>query len=181
MCYIFGKQGLREYQVWYWEGVLRQSQYFRKSEASALQQHQQSESRKVRKSAVLPISLISFLHEHQDIVNICDEIWLWLMQKAQKQICNFRSTPFAKITNMRQNLWNQSKTYVGVRHLWISNMQTCDKKSAAKMRRKKDVVIVVALHCKEKGPKNLKIRRKYTIVGCCWFIRKSHITKESRQ
>ena len=50
MCYIFEKQALRGYQIWYWQGVLRQSRKVGKSERQ-----------KVRKSAVLPTSLMSFL------------------------------------------------------------------------------------------------------------------------
>ena len=53
MCNIFRKQALWGYQIWCWEGVLRQSQKVRSISRI-------SKNTKVRKSAMLPTSLMSF-------------------------------------------------------------------------------------------------------------------------
>ena len=41
MCYIFERQTLWGYQIWYWEGVLRQSQKVSSISATAASAHQQ--------------------------------------------------------------------------------------------------------------------------------------------
>ena len=117
--------------------------------------------------------------QHQDNVNMCDEhllnlCWIWFMLNIPQ--ANMKLLLQCMCANYKYAA-KSVKTYVGVRHLWIPNLQRCDKKSAAQNARQK---VMLLWHCtKEKCPQYPKMRTKYTIVGR--FILKSHIAKQGQE
>ena len=87
--------------------------------------------------------------QHQDNVNMCDEhllnlCWIWFMLNIPQ--ANMKLLLHCICAN-----YKYAATYVGVRHLWIPNLQRCDKKvCGTKCETKSDVV--VALHQREMSP-----------------------------